>query len=144
MTGERAWTAPEMTPAVDAPDDQIKEAEDRRGAIDRPTDEPRPGEVPGIETRVEGRSQLGDTVVGPDSHLLAPCWALVSWSRVLAMAAGVRAAGEVVLAISPYEVEVGEPVEVLLRTFVPIEREGTLPNRASGSRIRLRPASGTC
>ena len=35
----------------------------------------------------------------------------------LAMAAGVRAAGEVVVAVSPSEVEVGEPVEVLLRTF---------------------------
>lgn len=43
------------------------------------------------------------------------------------MAAGARAAGEVVLAVSPSEVEVDEPVEVLLRTFVPIEREGTLP-----------------
>lgn len=43
------------------------------------------------------------------------------------MAAEVRAAGEVVVAVSPSEVEVGKPVEVLLRTFVPIEREGTLP-----------------
>lgn len=43
------------------------------------------------------------------------------------MAAEVRAAGEVVLAVSPSEVEVGEPVEVLLRTFVPIQREGVLP-----------------
>jgi hypothetical protein len=45
----------------------------------------------------------------------------------LGMAAEVRAAGEVVLAVSPSEVEVGEPVEVLLRTFVPIQREGVLP-----------------
>jgi hypothetical protein len=45
----------------------------------------------------------------------------------LAAAAEVRAAGEVVLAVSPSEVEVGEPVEVLLRTFVPIQREGVLP-----------------
>lgn len=45
----------------------------------------------------------------------------------LALAAEVRAAGEVVVSVSPSEVEVGEPVEVLLRTFVPIEREGTLP-----------------
>lgn len=44
-----------------------------------------------------------------------------------AMAAEVRAAGEVVVAVSPSEVEVGEPVEVLLRTFVPIQREGVLP-----------------
>jgi hypothetical protein len=43
------------------------------------------------------------------------------------MAVEVRAAGEVVLAVSPSEVEVGEPVEVLLRTFVPIGREGVLP-----------------
>jgi hypothetical protein len=43
------------------------------------------------------------------------------------MAAAVRAAGEVVLAVSPSEVDVGEPVEVFLRTFVPIERPGTLP-----------------
>ncbi len=40
------------------------------------------------------------------------------------MAAEVRAAGEVVAAS---EVEVGEPVEVLLRTFVPIGRQGILP-----------------
>ena len=45
----------------------------------------------------------------------------------LAMASELRAAGEVVLALSPSEVEVGEPVEVLLRTFVPIARQGTLP-----------------
>jgi hypothetical protein len=45
----------------------------------------------------------------------------------LATAAEVRAAGEVVVAVSPAEVEVGERVEVLLRTFVPIERQGTLP-----------------
>ena len=43
------------------------------------------------------------------------------------MAAEVRAAGEVVVAVSPSEVEVGEPVEVLLRTFVPIGRQGILP-----------------
>jgi hypothetical protein len=43
------------------------------------------------------------------------------------MAASVRAAGEVVVAVSPSEVGVGEPVEVLLRTFVPIQREGVLP-----------------
>jgi len=43
------------------------------------------------------------------------------------MATEVRAAGEVVVAVSPSEVEVGEPVEILLRTFVPIERQGTLP-----------------
>lgn len=46
---------------------------------------------------------------------------------IFAMAAEVRAAGEVVVTVSPSEVVVGEPVEVLLRTFVPIEREGTLP-----------------
>lgn len=33
----------------------------------------------------------------------------------------------VVVAVSPSEVEVGEPVEVLLGRFVPIEREGALP-----------------
>jgi hypothetical protein len=45
----------------------------------------------------------------------------------LVIAGGARAAGEVVLAVSPSEVGIGEPVEVLLRTFVPIGREGTLP-----------------
>jgi hypothetical protein len=35
----------------------------------------------------------------------------------LAMAAEVRAAGAIVVAVSPSEVQVGEPVEVLLRTF---------------------------
>ncbi len=43
------------------------------------------------------------------------------------MAPAARAAGEVVVAVSPSEVEVGEPVEVLLRTFVPIDRQGILP-----------------
>ena len=45
----------------------------------------------------------------------------------LATASVARAAGEVVVAVSPSEVRVGEPVEVLLRTFVPIQREGVLP-----------------
>lgn len=45
----------------------------------------------------------------------------------LATASVARAAGEVVVAVSPSEVGVGEPVEVLLRTFVPIQREGVLP-----------------
>lgn len=45
----------------------------------------------------------------------------------LAMAPVARAAGQVVVAVSPSEVEVGEPVEVLLRTFVPIDRQGILP-----------------
>jgi uncharacterized OB-fold protein len=40
----------------------------------------------------------------------------------LAMAGGARAAGEVVVAVSPSEVEVGDPVEVLVRTFVPFQR----------------------
>lgn len=60
MTGERAWTAPEMTPAVD-PDEDREAIEDRRGgpgAVDGPTP---PGEVPGIGTDVEGRSRLGTT-----------------------------------------------------------------------------------
>jgi len=37
------------------------------------------------------------------------------------------AAGEVVVAASPSEVRVGESVEILLRTFVPVQREGMLP-----------------
>lgn len=45
----------------------------------------------------------------------------------LTLASEVRAAGEVVVAVSPSEVGVGEPVEVLLRTFVPIGRQGILP-----------------
>lgn len=45
----------------------------------------------------------------------------------LATASVARAAGEVVVAVSPSAVGVGEPVEVLLRTFVPIQREGVLP-----------------
>jgi hypothetical protein len=49
----------------------------------------------------------------------------------LATAAEVRAAGEVVVAVSPAEVEVGEPVEVLLRTFVPIGRQGILPQSSA-------------
>lgn len=62
MTGERGWTAPEMTPLVDAPDESKLPAENRRGALDQAsTDVPKPGEVPGLETRVEGRSRLGTT-----------------------------------------------------------------------------------
>lgn len=66
MTGERAWVAPEMTPAVDSPDEH-EERLDQRGvaAPDRGTAAPEPGDVPGIGGRVEGRSQLGDTT-GPD------------------------------------------------------------------------------
>ena len=61
MTGERAWTAPEMTPAVDAPDEH-EIVDDRRGiATGAPATPPEAGEVPGIGGRVEGRSQLGDT-----------------------------------------------------------------------------------
>jgi hypothetical protein len=67
MTGERGWTAPEMTPAVDAPDESELAGEDRRGVLDQaPADAPKPGEVPGIETRVEGRSQLGETTADPE------------------------------------------------------------------------------
>lgn len=67
MTGERAWTAPEMTPAVEA-DEERAVLEDRRGVVGGPgaTDEPTPpGETPGIGTEVEGRSRLG-TTSGPD------------------------------------------------------------------------------
>ena len=67
MTGERAWTAPEMTPSVDSPDEAERVAEDRRGVLDQDaTEEAKPGEVPGIETRVEGRSQLGTTPTDPE------------------------------------------------------------------------------
>ena len=67
MTGERAWTAPEMTPSVDSPDEAERLAEDRRSVLDQDaTEEAKPGEVPGIETRVEGRSQLGTTPTDPE------------------------------------------------------------------------------
>jgi hypothetical protein len=64
MGGDRAWTAPEMTPLVDAPDEAERHAEDRRGVVDVDSaadTAPDPGEVPGLETRVEGRSRLGTT-----------------------------------------------------------------------------------
>lgn len=65
MTGDRAWTAPEMTPLVDAPDETEELAEDRRGVLDRTPGEtpPAPGEVPGLATdsTLEGRSRLGTT-----------------------------------------------------------------------------------
>jgi hypothetical protein len=67
MTGDRARMAPEMTPAVDS-DDPREALEDRRGVVTNPgaVDEPTPpGEVPGIESHVEGRSRLG-TTSGPD------------------------------------------------------------------------------
>jgi hypothetical protein len=44
----------------------------------------------------------------------------------LAMAGGARAAGDVVISASPSEVRVGQPLEILVRTFLPIQREGTL------------------
>lgn len=44
---------------------------------------------------------------------------LVVVSLLLALAAQAHGAGEVVVAVSPSEAQVGEPVEVLLRTFVP-------------------------
>ncbi|HEV8490063.1 MAG TPA: hypothetical protein VGQ58_09785 [Candidatus Limnocylindrales bacterium] len=45
---------------------------------------------------------------------------------MLVPAGGARAAGEVVVSTSPSQVPVGEPVEVLIRTFMPIAREGVL------------------
>jgi hypothetical protein len=44
----------------------------------------------------------------------------------LATATTARAAFEVVVSASPSEVRVGQPLEILVRTFVPIQREGTL------------------
>jgi hypothetical protein len=49
----------------------------------------------------------------------------------LATALEARAAGDVVVTVSPSVVGVGEPVEVLLRTFLPIERAGTLPQSSA-------------
>lgn len=78
MTGERGWTAPEMTPLVDAPDESKLPTEDRRGALDQAsTDDPKPGEVPGLEARVEGRSRLGTTTEpdeadAPDADATTP------------------------------------------------------------------------
>lgn len=63
MTGDRARMAPEMTPAVDS-DAGRDVVEDRRGVVNSPgaLEEPTPpGEVPGIESHVEGRSRLGTT-----------------------------------------------------------------------------------
>ena len=45
----------------------------------------------------------------------------------MAMASAVSAAGEVVVSASPATVRIGEPVEVLVRTFIPIDRSGALP-----------------
>ncbi len=45
---------------------------------------------------------------------------------MLATASAAGAAGEVVVSASPSEVRVGQPIEILVRTFVPIQREGTL------------------
>jgi hypothetical protein len=44
---------------------------------------------------------------------------LVVLGLLFAMAARALAAGEVVVAVSPSEAQIGQPVEVLLRTFVP-------------------------
>jgi hypothetical protein len=82
-------------------------------------------------------------VLGPQSGLDERCTVLVMrrTARVLvsigllavtlAMATEARAAGEVAVAVSPSEVAVGEPVEVLLRTFVPLERQGTMPQSSA-------------
>lgn len=70
MSGDRAWTAPEMTPAVDAPDEDERVAEDRRGVLEpeaSPEEPPEPGDVPGIGSRVEGRSRLGTTSGADDA-----------------------------------------------------------------------------
>jgi hypothetical protein len=62
MTGERAWTAPEMTPAVDPPEEHGPTGDRRDVPTGRQPDAaPEPGEVPAIGGRVAGRSQLGDT-----------------------------------------------------------------------------------
>jgi hypothetical protein len=45
---------------------------------------------------------------------------------MLATATAVRAAGAVVVEASPPLVRVGQPLEVLVRTFVPVQRDGTL------------------
>lgn len=45
---------------------------------------------------------------------------------MLATTGGVLAAGQVVVSASPSEVRVGQAVEILARTFLPIQREGTL------------------
>jgi hypothetical protein len=42
----------------------------------------------------------------------------------LATARAARAAGDIVVAVSPTSVAVGQPVEVLVRTFRPVERSG--------------------
>ena len=69
MSGDRAWTAPEMTPAVDAPDEREPVAEDRRGIVETavPENPPEPGDTPGIGSRVEGRSRLGTTSGADDA-----------------------------------------------------------------------------
>jgi len=60
MSGDRAWTAPEMTPLVDPIDDKPDgEARDQRDALE--PREPAPGEVPGPGGNVEGRSRIGAT-----------------------------------------------------------------------------------
>ena len=41
----------------------------------------------------------------------------------LALATGVRAAFEVVVSASPSQVRVGQPLEILVRTFVPVQRD---------------------
>jgi hypothetical protein len=70
VSGERAWTAPEMTPAVDAPDDPGLPTEDRRGVVDQPpAGSSEAGTVPGLgSSRIEGRSRLGTSVApAPDA-----------------------------------------------------------------------------
>jgi hypothetical protein len=72
MTGDRARTAPEMTPAIDVDDDAARI--DRRGVVrDSPpgleptsADPTRPthldpGETPGLGGPIEGRTELSDT-----------------------------------------------------------------------------------
>ena len=72
MTGDRARTAPEMTPAIDVDDDAARI--DRRGVVrDSPPGLPPtgadpissthldPGEAPGLGGPVEGRTELSDT-----------------------------------------------------------------------------------
>src|SRR2546428_4106167 len=55
----------------------------------------------------------------------AALWALIAGGVLvtsLATAAGARASGHVVITASPAEVDLGDPVEVLVRTFGVVDR----------------------
>ena len=57
----------------------------------------------------------------------------------LATAGAARAAGDIVVSVSPTNVAIGQPLEVLIRAFVPVTR-GTLRSRSTARSAPRSPS----